>query len=230
MMETIEYHPGGRQPRRVLCFSPHPDDDVISMGGTLIRLVEDRHDVHVAYMTSGNIAVFDHDARRVADLVAEINRRFEIDVKKSPGLETAVVRSLEAKVSGDRRPARRAAHQSSDPLERGQERRLASAACKEENLHFLDLPFYQTGTIDKRPITDDDVRTRPRVARRSRVPIRSTWPATCPTRTARTGSVPRRCSGRSPGSRPRRAARRKCSSIAGRGRNGRSTKSTSPSP
>ena len=73
-MDTIEYHPGGRQPQRVLCFSPHPDDDVISMGGTLIRLVEDRHEVHVAYMTSGNIAVFDHDARRVADLVAEINR------------------------------------------------------------------------------------------------------------------------------------------------------------
>ena len=74
MMDTINYHPAGREQRRVICFSPHPDDDVISMGGTLIRLVEDEHDVHVAYMTSGNIAVFDHDARRVADLVSEYNR------------------------------------------------------------------------------------------------------------------------------------------------------------
>ena len=49
------------------------------MGGTLIRLVEDGHEVHVAYMTSGNIAVFDHDARRIADLVAEFNRLFGID-------------------------------------------------------------------------------------------------------------------------------------------------------
>ncbi len=55
------------------------------MGGTLIRLVEDEHEVHVAYMTSGNIAVFDHDARRMADLMAELNRRFEIDVEKIAG-------------------------------------------------------------------------------------------------------------------------------------------------
>jgi glucosamine-6-phosphate deaminase len=66
MMDTIEYHPAGRDKKPVICFSPHPDDDVISMGGALIRLVEDGHDVHVAYMTSGNIAVFDHDAQQVA--------------------------------------------------------------------------------------------------------------------------------------------------------------------
>ena len=157
MTDTIEYHPGGREPRRVLCFSPHPDDNVVSMGGTLIRLIEDRHDVHVAYMTSGNIAVFDHDARRVAGLVAEFNRCFEIDAKKSPGLETAVVRSLETKVSGD--------PDQPDVLRikaliRWSEAKNAAwvCGCKEENLHFLDLPFYQTGTIDKRPISDDDVR------------------------------------------------------------------------
>ena len=66
-------------PKRVVVFSPHPDDDVISMGGTLIRLVQDRHEVHVAYMTSGNIAVFDHDAKQIADLVKEFNRLFGID-------------------------------------------------------------------------------------------------------------------------------------------------------
>ena len=73
----------------MICFSPHPDDDVISMGGTLIRLVEDGHEVHVAYMTSGNIAVFDHDARRVADLVTEYNRLFGIDSASSPGTGAA---------------------------------------------------------------------------------------------------------------------------------------------
>ena len=63
----------------MLVFSPHPDDDVISMGGTLIRLVEQGHEVHVAYMTSGNIAVFDHDAWRFTDFVVEFNRLFDID-------------------------------------------------------------------------------------------------------------------------------------------------------
>ncbi len=92
MMDTIEYHPGGRDPKRIICFSPHPDDDVISMGGALIRLVEDKHEVHVAYMTSGNIAVFDHDARRVADLVIEFNRLFGIEQCQSLAVEEQVCR------------------------------------------------------------------------------------------------------------------------------------------
>src|SRR6185312_3568979 len=100
MMDTIEYHPGSREPKRVICFSPHPDDDVISMGGTLIRLVEDQHEVHVAYMTSGNIAVFDHDAERVADLVTEFNRLFKIDHQQSPALENRVGQSLTQKAPG----------------------------------------------------------------------------------------------------------------------------------
>ncbi len=156
MMETIEYHPGGRQPRRILCFSPHPDDDVISMGGTLIRLVEDQHEVHVAYMTSGNIAVFDHDARRTADLVAEFNRSFEIDVEKSPGLEAAVLKALSTKAAGD--PDQPEVLRIKALIRWSEAKNAASVCgCKEENLHFLDLPFYQTGTIAKRPITADDV-------------------------------------------------------------------------
>jgi glucosamine-6-phosphate deaminase len=90
MMKTIDYHPAGKTRKRIICFSPHPDDDVISMGGTLIRLVEDGHEVHIAYMTSGNIAVFDHDARRVADLVTEFNRLFGIDQELSHRVRTAV--------------------------------------------------------------------------------------------------------------------------------------------
>ena len=67
----------------------------------MIRLSEDKHDVHVAYMTSGNIAVFDHDAQQVADLVAELNRRFQIDVEKTPNLEAEVIRALAGKEPGE---------------------------------------------------------------------------------------------------------------------------------
>jgi glucosamine-6-phosphate deaminase len=156
MMDTIEYHPAGREPKKVICFSPHPDDDVISMGGTLIRLVEDKHEVHVAYMTSGNIAVFDHDAKQIADLVREFNRRFGIDECKSKDLEERVARSLAKKGPGD----------SDSPdvlliksLIRWSEAKAGAivAGCREEHLHFLDLPFYRTGTIAKKPLTDEDV-------------------------------------------------------------------------
>ncbi|HIQ21955.1 MAG TPA: glucosamine-6-phosphate deaminase [Planctomycetes bacterium] len=156
MMDTIQYHPAGRRPQRVLCFSPHPDDDVISMGGTLIRLNEDGHEVHVAYMTSGNIAVFDHDARRLIDLVAELNRRFGIDRKLSPELERRVQRALDAKRPGD---ADVAEVLRIKELIRWSEAKAAAAVCGccEENLHFLDLPFYRTGTVDKRPSGKEDV-------------------------------------------------------------------------
>src|SRR5262249_29422270 len=79
LMTTICTRPGGPEPQTIVVFSPHPDDDVISMGGTLIRLVEQGNRVHVAYLTSGNIAVFDHDAWRFADFVSEFNRIFAID-------------------------------------------------------------------------------------------------------------------------------------------------------
>ena len=100
MMETIEYHPGGRERKKVICFSPHPDDDVISMGGTLIRLVEDGHEAHIAYMTSGNIAVFDHDAWRFVDFVDGFNRCFGIDEAKTAGVRDRVKRFLDGKKTG----------------------------------------------------------------------------------------------------------------------------------
>ncbi len=156
MMDTINYHPAGRERRRVICFSPHPDDDVISMGGTLIRLVEDAHDVHVAYMTSGNIAVFDHDAQRVADLVSEYNRHFGIERDKSQRLLAEVSKSLASKAPGQPDTPEVLAIKS---LVRWSEAKAGAivAGCREEHLHFLDLPFYRTGTIAKKPITDADV-------------------------------------------------------------------------
>ncbi|HEX7378979.1 MAG TPA: glucosamine-6-phosphate deaminase [Pirellulales bacterium] len=157
MMDTIEYHPGGREQKRIICFSPHPDDDVISMGGTLIRLVEDQHEVHVAYMTSGNIAVFDHDAQRVADLVVEFNRRFNVDQEKSLAVEKDVQESLRKKSPGDPDTETVLAIKA---LIRWSEAKAGAivCGCHEEHLHFLDLPFYRTGTIAKNPVSEEDVR------------------------------------------------------------------------
>lgn len=155
MQETIEYHPAGTEHKTCLCFSPHPDDDVISMGGTLIRLVEDQHRVHIAYMTSGNIAVFDHDAHRVADLVTEYNRLFGIDEKKSQEVEEEVREGLASKAPG------KPDHETIlkiKALIRWSEARAGAlqVGCREEDLHFLDLPFYRTGTIAKRPMGEED--------------------------------------------------------------------------
>src|SRR5207244_9635159 len=100
LMASICTQPAGPDPKTVLVFSPHPDDDVISMGGTLIRLVQQRHRVHVAYMTSGNIAVFDHDARRFMDFMADFNRFFEIDREHSDQVATRVRPLLESKKPG----------------------------------------------------------------------------------------------------------------------------------
>ncbi|GIW97757.1 MAG: glucosamine-6-phosphate deaminase [Pirellulaceae bacterium] len=156
MQETIEYHPAGKTPKRCLCMSPHPDDDVISMGGTLIRLVEDGHEVHIAYMTSGNIAVFDHDALRVADLVTEYNRLFSIDQQKSLEVQKEVHDGLTKKRPGQ--PDNEAI-QRIKALIRWSEARAGAmhVGCKVENLHFLDLPFYRTGTIAKRPLSEEDL-------------------------------------------------------------------------
>jgi glucosamine-6-phosphate deaminase len=157
MQETIDYHPGGRDSKRVICFSPHPDDDVISMGGALIRLVEDKHEVHVAYMTSGNIAVFDHDAQQFADFVTEYNRIFGLESERTRQVESDVHAALENKRPGE---------PDSDTvlkikaLIRWAEAKAGAivAGCKEEHLHFLDLPFYRTGTIAKNPWGPDDVK------------------------------------------------------------------------
>ncbi|HMP79312.1 MAG TPA: PIG-L family deacetylase, partial [Pirellulaceae bacterium] len=158
MSQTITYHPAGKgESKRVICFSPHPDDDVISMGGTLIRLNSDGHEVHIAYMTSGNIAVFDHDALRIADLVTEYNRQFGIDRQQSEAVESAVVQSLAHKLPGlpDCEAVRKI-----KALIRWSEAKAGAVkvGCREDRCHFLDLPFYRTGTIDKNPWGPEDVR------------------------------------------------------------------------
>lgn len=157
MMATIEYHPAGvGAKKRIICFSPHPDDDVISMGGGLIRLNEDGHEVHVAYMTSGNIAVFDHDARRMADFVTEYNRLFGIEGEKATRIQNEVCQSFARKQAGD--PDIDHVLQIKGLIRRGEAKFGAfEVGCHEEHLHFLDMPFYRTGTIAKRDLGDEDV-------------------------------------------------------------------------
>jgi glucosamine-6-phosphate deaminase len=156
MMATLSTHPCGDGPQTVLVFSPHPDDDVISMGGTLIRLVEQGHRVHIAYMTNGNIAVFDHDAWRFTDFVDEFNRLFGIGGEKTDRLKEKIQSFLRSKQPGQ--------PDTQDVLNiksliRATEARAAALACgiPPEQLEFMDLRFYRTGTIAKAPIHPDDI-------------------------------------------------------------------------
>ncbi len=142
--------------KRSLIFSPHPDDDVISMGGTLLRLVDQKHDVHVAYQTSGNIAVFDDDAIRFS--------QFAIDLLESQGEKGSklhqshveLIDFLKNKKPGDIDTP--FVKNVKGLIRRGE----AAAACrfsgvKEDNVHFLNLPFYETGQVEKGPVSDADV-------------------------------------------------------------------------
>ena len=143
-------------PKKILVFSPHPDDDVISMGGTVIRLVDQGHEVHIAYQTSGNIAVFDADALRYADFVREFNRGFGLDAASVERLERQVEEFVVRKKAGD---------SDTQPLRiikaliRRCEARAGARTCgiPPQQVHFLDLPFYETGLIQKNPIGETDV-------------------------------------------------------------------------
>lgn len=144
-------------PKRVLIFSPHPDDDVISMGGTLIRLVDQGHEVHVAYQTSGNIAVFDLDVLRFADFAADFNRLLDIPNDHARQVECRIQEFLQNKKPGQ---VDSPEVQQIKALIRRSESRAASRECHLPltNVHFLDMPFYETGMVRKKPLDEDDLR------------------------------------------------------------------------
>ena len=144
-------------PKRCLVFSPHPDDDVISMGGTLIRLVDHGHDVHVAYQTSGNIAVFDADAIRFTDFARDFAALIGVGGDQVNAIEGHIEQFLHNKQPGQADSKQIATIKGL--IRRGE----ARAGCREcgvpmENLHFLDMPFYETGAIKKNPIGEADVK------------------------------------------------------------------------
>lgn len=156
--KTITGHPAGKHADRktILIFSPHPDDDVISMGGTFQRLVEHGHDVHVAYQTSGNIAVYDDDVVRFVDFANDFSTTLQLKDNDIDGLLTEVQKELSNKKPGA---------VDSDVVKtiKGLIRKgEAKAACRyvgipEENAHFMDMPFYETGKVKKKPLGDDDI-------------------------------------------------------------------------
>ena len=171
LQHTITGWPGGKPnsddtyrperatpyPKRIIVFSPHPDDDVISMGGTIQRLVKQDHDLHVAYETSGNIAVGDEEVTRFMHFVNGFNQLFMGDKdetikqmykdikhflanKKDGDMDTQDVRTIKGLIR--RGEARTACTFNKIPL---------------DHVHFLDLPFYESGKIEKLPMTEKDV-------------------------------------------------------------------------
>jgi len=172
LQNTITGWPGGKPnaddskrperalpyPKRVVVFSPHPDDDVISMGGTLQRLVDQNHDVHLAYETSGNIAVGDEEVIRYVSLMLDVLDRFDpqndaliakynqilhfLKVEKQLGdTDTKDVLFIKAQI-------------------RREEARTACGfiGLKPDHVHFLDLPFYETGKVQKGKLSEADVK------------------------------------------------------------------------
>lgn len=171
LQHTITGWPGGKPnaddtnrperakpyPKRVLIFSPHPDDDVISMGGTFRRLVDQKHDVYVAYQTSGNIAVGDEEVIRYVSLLEDVRGKYDasniaikekyaeilkylLHDKKEGDIDTADILFLKGHIR----------------------REEAITACRyvgvnTEKITFLDLPFYETGRVKKNPISVADV-------------------------------------------------------------------------
>jgi glucosamine-6-phosphate deaminase len=171
LQHTITGWPGGKPdaddstrperanpyPKRVIIFSPHPDDDVISMGGTLARLSEQGHDVHVAYQTSGSIAVADDEAVRFLDFARDYVKIYEQDNSAAEKSYCDAVDILKMKKPGESDSDE--IREIKAAIRRGE----AKAACRflnisENRTHFLNLPFYETGTVKKKPIGDEDVR------------------------------------------------------------------------
>lgn len=143
-------------PKKVLIFSPHPDDDIISMGGTFIRLADQGHEVHVAYQTSGNIAVFDDEAVRFADFVMDYHDTFGTGSKDIENLYKKVRDSLENKKPGEADSEQ--VKTIKGMIRRGEAKATARyVGLPDENIHFQDLPFYETGKVRKKPIGPEDI-------------------------------------------------------------------------
>jgi len=142
--------------KRVLIFSPHPDDDIISMGGTFIRLQQQGHEVHVGYQTSGNIAVSDSEAIRFASFVCDYNEKFGIKNIEAEKIYKKAIEFLKNKRTSeiDIEEVRYI----KGLIRKGE----AESTCHfvgvpDSQIHFMELPFYETGTIEKKPLGEEDI-------------------------------------------------------------------------
>lgn len=170
LQNTITGWPGGKpnaddskrperampEKKRILIFSPHPDDDIISMGGTFKRLHEQGHEVHVGYQTSGNIAVADDEALRFASFVCDYNDKFKIENQDAQNIYKKAVTFLKNKKTSEVDTTE--VRSIKGLIRRGEARSTSFyVGLPEENIHFMELPFYETGTIKKNPIGEDDI-------------------------------------------------------------------------
>ena len=170
VQHTITGWPGGKpnaddsqrpersQPakKRVILFSPHPDDDVISMGGTFIRLADQGHDVHVAYQTSGNTAVWDEDALRFLEFNIDFARSQNHSAKETEDLYHSTRKFLEDKRPNQ--PDTLALRTIKGLIRKGEAIAGARfAGLPDQNIHFMDLPFYDRGKVSKTINFEDDI-------------------------------------------------------------------------
>ena len=170
LQHTISGWPGGKPnaddstrperakpfPKRVIVFSPPPDDDVISMGGTVARLSTHGHELHIAYQVSGNIAVFDHDVIKYMDFVRESAKIYGFDYNEANERYNRVIEELKHKRPGEADPMD--VREIKGSIRRGE----AKSACRylgipEERVHFLEMPFYETGGVKKKPLSREDI-------------------------------------------------------------------------
>jgi glucosamine-6-phosphate deaminase len=148
-------------PKKIIIFSPHPDDDVISMGGTFRRLCDQQHDVHVAYQTSGNIAVGDEEVIRYCEYLRDVSRKYapEEDNRIQSKAE-AIIHYLRYEKKENGRPEHPDVLFMKGTIRREEARHASRySGLRDENIHFLDLPFYETGLVRKKPLSKEDVET-----------------------------------------------------------------------
>ncbi len=142
--------------KRVIIFSPHPDDDIISMGGTFQRLKEQGHEVHVAYQTSGNIAVSDDEALRFIDFVMDFNDHFLINNTQTAAIFEEAKLFLKNKKDSELDSA--AVRHVKGLIRKGEAKNTCRfVGIPVENAHFLNMPFYETGQIQKAPLSKNDI-------------------------------------------------------------------------
>lgn len=170
IQHTITGWPGGKEnaddsqrperskpdKKRVVLFSPHPDDDVISMGGTFIRLVDQGHDVHVAYQTSGNTAVWDDDALRFVEFVRDFSKTVHLDTQKLDSLYLEMRSFLENKQPNQ--VDTKEIQTVKGLIRKGEAMTGARyAGLTDDHIHFMALPFYERGKTQRNPVSEDDV-------------------------------------------------------------------------
>lgn len=142
--------------KRVLIFSPHPDDDIISMGGTFMRLQEQGHEVHVAYQTSGNIAVADDEALRFANFVIDYNEKFGIKSTEAEEIYEKATAFLKNKKDSEIDIPE--VRYIKGLIRKGEARATSYfVGLPDSQIHFMELPFYETGTIEKKPLGKEDI-------------------------------------------------------------------------